>query len=103
MIDWTYQDGVYELVLATAPCNEIGTKMLAGLENFLDQVDPAAHTLIVRSGLRSGFCAGADLRELYKGLCDTPDDEQEHRCQRREFERQRNSLEIGAIERHRRN
>ncbi|MBL9099685.1 MAG: enoyl-CoA hydratase/isomerase family protein [Myxococcales bacterium] len=78
-IDWTYEDGVYELTLATPPCNEIGLKMLAALENFLDQVDPKAHTLIVRSGLRSGFCAGADLRELYKGLCETPDDEQEPR------------------------
>ena len=83
MIDWTYEDGVYELTLATPPCNEIGSRMLAALENFLDQVDPAAHTLILRSGLRQGFCAGADLRELYKGLKDTAPEDQEDRL--REF------------------
>lgn len=69
---FTYEDGVYELVLAAPPCNEIGTRMLAFLRGFLDQIDPAAHTLIIRSGLRGGFCAGADLRELYRGLCETP-------------------------------
>lgn len=79
MIDWTHQDGVYELTLATPPCNEIGLRMLSELENFLDQIDPSSHTLIVRSGLRGGFCAGADLRELYKGLRDTPPEDQEHR------------------------
>lgn len=72
MIDWTYEAGVYELTLAAPPCNEIGTAMLAGLQRFLAQVDPAAHTLILRSGLRQGFCAGADLRELHRGLCDAP-------------------------------
>lgn len=72
MIDWTYDSGVYELTLAAPPCNEIGTTMLADLRRFIDQIDPAAHTLIVRSGLRQGFCAGADLRELYRGLCDVP-------------------------------
>ena len=83
MIDWTYNDGVYELTLATPPCNEIGMRMLAALENFLDQVDPAAHTLIIHSSLRGGFCAGADLRELYKGLRDTAPEDQEERL--REF------------------
>jgi enoyl-CoA hydratase/carnithine racemase len=72
VIDWTYQDGVYELTLAAPPCNEIGTRMLAALEGFLARLDRDAHTLIVRSGLRGGFCAGADLRELHAGLKDTP-------------------------------
>ncbi|MBZ5714214.1 enoyl-CoA hydratase/isomerase family protein [Nannocystis pusilla] len=72
MIDWTYDSGVYELTLATPPCNEIGTAMLADLRRFIDQIDRDAHTLILRSGLRQGFCAGADLRELYRGLSDVP-------------------------------
>ena len=72
MIDWTFQDGVYELALGAPPCNEIGTRMLDALERFLAQVDPTAHTLIIHSTQRGGFCAGADLRELYQGLCDTP-------------------------------
>lgn len=83
MIDWTYEAGVYELVLAAPPCNEIGTTMLAGLQRFLAQVDPDAHTLVIRSGLRQGFCAGADLRELYRGLCDIPQDQ--HAAQIRGF------------------
>ena len=65
MIDWTYQDGVYELALGAPPCNEIGTRMLAALEGFLAQIDPAAHTLILHNSQRGGLCAGADLRELY--------------------------------------
>jgi enoyl-CoA hydratase/carnithine racemase len=83
MIDWTYEAGTYELVLAAPPCNEIGTTMLAGLQRFLAQVDPDAHTLIIRSGLRQGFCAGADLRELHRGLADTPKDQ--HAAQIRGF------------------
>lgn len=83
MIDWTYQDGVYELALATPPCNEIGTATLAAFERFLAQVDPDAHTLIVRSDLRQGFCAGADLRELYRGLSKVP--KEEHGPRIREF------------------
>lgn len=75
MIDWTYADGVYEVTLVSPPCNEIGTRMLAALEGFLAQVDPQAHTLILRSGQRGGFSAGADLRELYQGLCDAPKDQ----------------------------
>lgn len=74
-LDWTYQDGVYELALAAPPCNEIGTRLLAALEGFLAQVDPAAHTLIIHSTQPGGFCAGADLRELYQGLCDTPSEQ----------------------------
>ncbi|MCY1005199.1 enoyl-CoA hydratase-related protein [Nannocystis pusilla] len=83
MIDWTYSEGVYELTLARPPCNEIGTAMLADLRRFLDQVDRDAHTLILRSGLRQGFCAGADLRELYRGLSDAPKDQ--HGPQIRQF------------------
>lgn len=83
MIEWTYEHGVYELTLAAPPCNEIGSVMLADLQRFLAQVDPEAHALIVRSGLRQGFCAGADLRELHRGLHDTPPAERGQRL--REF------------------
>jgi enoyl-CoA hydratase/carnithine racemase len=76
VLGFTLQDGVYELTLDQAPCNELGTRMLAGLEGFLDSIDvKAAHALIIRSGLPTGFCAGADLRELYDGLNNTPEPE----------------------------
>lgn len=76
-IELRLQDGVYELALAVPPCNEIGTRMLAALERALAELADAAasnsaHTLIIHSGLRGGFCAGADLRELYQGLVDVP-------------------------------
>jgi enoyl-CoA hydratase/carnithine racemase len=66
MIDWTTQDGVVELRLARPPLNELGSEMLAQLERSLDEVarlEPRA--VLVYSGLERGFCAGADLRELY--------------------------------------
>ncbi len=59
-----------ELALHRQPCNEIGTATLADLERFADALPDLcrdAHALIVYSTLPSGFCAGADLRELYHG------------------------------------
>ncbi len=79
MIVMSYHEGVYELALGAPPCNEIGTAMLTELEAFLSHIDPAAHTLIVHSTMRGGFSAGADLRELYQGLLDTPQDQHETR------------------------
>lgn len=80
MVRWTLKDGVYELELAREPCNEIGTSMLEELERFLAAVDTEnASALIIYSSLRSGFSAGADLRELYSGLLDVPDKEREPR------------------------
>jgi enoyl-CoA hydratase/carnithine racemase len=69
MIDWTQREGVCELRLAAPPINEIGREMLGALERFLDDVDktkPSA--VIVHSELSRGFCAGADLRELHRGI-----------------------------------
>lgn len=78
MIEWALTEGVYELRLGQPPCNEIGTTMLAALERFLDQVDTeSAHALVIRSTVRGGFSAGADLRELYQGLKDRPEREHE--------------------------
>ena len=60
-----------ELALHREPCNEIGLATLAELEKFaamLDALDDAAHALIIHSLMKPGFCAGADLRELYHGM-----------------------------------
>ena len=70
-ISWSLAHGVIELVLHRAPCNEIGTQTLAELELFeksLEKLQEEAHALIISSARTEGFCAGADLRELYKGM-----------------------------------
>jgi enoyl-CoA hydratase/carnithine racemase len=80
MIDWSLDEesGVYEVVLAHDPCNEIGTEMLEALEGLLASIDPAkARAMILRSSCRKGFCAGADLRELYEGLLSRPKEQQQ--------------------------
>jgi enoyl-CoA hydratase len=65
---WEWRDGVIELTLDRAPANEIGSLMLDELEKF---VVSAKHlctetaACIITSAQKSGFCAGADLRELY--------------------------------------
>ncbi|MGA2510770.1 MAG: enoyl-CoA hydratase/isomerase family protein [Candidatus Acidiferrales bacterium] len=67
-LSWQVADGTIELSLDRAPCNEIGTETLAELENFvtaLDSLQREAHALIISSARKEGFCAGADLRELY--------------------------------------
>jgi len=68
-LSWALKDGVVELALHRAPCNEIGSLTLTELETFigaLRQAEDHAHALIIYSTLKSGFCAGADLRELYR-------------------------------------
>ena len=67
-LSWALKDGVIELALHRAPCNEIGSLALDELERFgaaLEPMQADAHALIVYSEIKSGFCAGADLRELY--------------------------------------
>ncbi|HWF92964.1 MAG TPA: enoyl-CoA hydratase/isomerase family protein [Terriglobales bacterium] len=69
-ISWDVKDGVIELVLHREPCNEIGTVTLEELEKFVDALpvlQEQAHSLILHSTMKSGFCAGADLSELYHG------------------------------------
>ena len=69
-ISWQIVNGAIELSLHREPCNEIGSGTLEELETFaaaLPQLARAAHALIVYSSMKSGFCAGADLRELYQG------------------------------------
>ena len=68
-LSWQLHDGTVELTLDRAPCNEIGTIALAELEDFISALKEAerdAHALIISSTRREGFCAGADLRELYR-------------------------------------
>lgn len=72
-LSWQLTDGVVELALDRAPCNEIGTVALAELEEFISALKSAereAHAVIISSGRKEGFCAGADLRELYRGMQD---------------------------------
>ena len=67
-LSWKVADGVIELTLDRAPCNEIGSESLAELEKFtaaLPALQKSAHALILSSARSEGFCAGADLRELY--------------------------------------
>ncbi len=69
-LSWELKNGVIELALHRQPCNEIGSSMLVELEMFataLAGLEGEAHALILYSTLKSGFCAGADLRELYHG------------------------------------
>lgn len=68
-LSWELKDGVIELALHRDPCNEIGTTTLDDLDKFvpaLEVLQPQAHALIIYSQLECGFCAGADLRELYR-------------------------------------
>jgi len=65
---WGLSDGVIELELHRPPCNEIGTATLAELERFIPELQASereASVLILFSSRNAGFCAGADLRELY--------------------------------------
>jgi enoyl-CoA hydratase len=67
-LSWDLTDGIVELALHREPLNEIGSQTLEELETFvsaLDALTDEAHALILYSGLKAGFCAGADLRQLY--------------------------------------
>jgi enoyl-CoA hydratase len=69
-LSWALNGGIVELALHRAPCNELGSLSLGELEQFasaLDDLEKHAHCLIIYSELKSGFSAGADLRELYEG------------------------------------
>ncbi len=69
-LSWKLQEGVIDLALHRSPCNEIGLPTLHELEEFaaaLPNLQASAHALVLHSTLNTGFCAGADLRELYRG------------------------------------
>jgi len=68
-LSWELKAGVIEVALRRAPCNEIGSQTLQDLEQLaaaLPALEKNAHALIIHSALDCGFCAGADLRELYQ-------------------------------------
>lgn len=68
-LSWEVASGVIELALHREPLNELGSLSLGELETFveaLNDLEGNAHALIIYSELKSGFCAGADLRELYQ-------------------------------------
>jgi len=68
-LSWKVAEGVIELALHREPCNELGSAALEELEKFataLEEMQAKAHALIIYSELKPGFCAGADLRELYE-------------------------------------
>lgn len=60
-----FADGVAHLTLQAPPCNEIGLPMLEALEAAVDAVQGSDARALVVSSRQSGFCAGADLRELH--------------------------------------
>ena len=67
-LSWELKGGVLEMALHREPCNELGSLALEDLEKFagaLQSLEAEAHALILHSELKAGFCAGADLRELY--------------------------------------
>src|ERR1700728_119423 len=68
-LSWSVNDGVFELALHREPCNELGLASLVELEKFAEALygmQAEAHALIIYSQMKPGFCAGADLRELYQ-------------------------------------
>jgi enoyl-CoA hydratase len=68
-VSWVLAGDVIEVALDRAPCNEIGSQSLEELEKLaasLPQLEENAHALIIYSSRECGFCAGADLRELYR-------------------------------------
>src|SRR5258708_3923083 len=70
-LSWDVKDGVIELALHREPLNEISSLTLEEVEKFvaaLDGLSHEAHAIILHSTLKSGFCAGADLRELYQWI-----------------------------------
>jgi enoyl-CoA hydratase/carnithine racemase len=76
-LSWTTVDGTVELALHREPCNEIGSSTLTELEIFvaaLETLEKHAQSVIISSMRAEGFCAGADLRELYHRSQDLPSD-----------------------------
>ena len=72
---WEWRDGVVEVTLDHEPLNEIGLAMLADLEEFaaaVRKLAPSTSACIITSARSGGFCAGADLKELYYGALPLP-------------------------------
>jgi enoyl-CoA hydratase len=68
-LSWHVLNGAIEVALHRERCNEIGSATLEELERLaaaLPELAKDAQALIFHSTLKSGFSAGADLRELYQ-------------------------------------
>ena len=68
---WSIKNGTLEVELHREPCNEIGTQSLhelSELAQFIRQGAGGARALLFYSSVSKGFCAGADLVQLYEGL-----------------------------------
>lgn len=68
---WEHRGTTLEVTLERAPYNEIGTASLAELERlarYLRAGAGGARAVLFTSALERGFCAGADLRELHRGM-----------------------------------
>lgn len=75
---WECSEGVVEMTLDLDPLNEIGTLLLEELEGFVaafDSLAPLTSACIITSARPAGFCAGADLKELYYGALPLPEKE----------------------------
>ncbi len=75
---WQWLDGVVQLTLDHEPLNEIGTLLLEELESFAAAIDvlaPVTSACVIASARPGGFCAGADLKELYHGAMVLPEKE----------------------------
>ena len=67
---WEWREGIVELALDRPPANEIGSEMLAELEQFATAIPALSKetaACIISSARQHGFSAGADLRELFRG------------------------------------
>ncbi len=72
---WEWREGVVEVTLDREPINEIGLLLLEELEKFvavLDELAPISSACVIASARPGGFCAGADLKELYYGALALP-------------------------------
>ena len=69
-LSWGVREAIAEVRLHRAPCNEIGRQTLEELEHLAAWVREGATGVraLIFSSDQPGFCAGADLRELYRGL-----------------------------------
>jgi enoyl-CoA hydratase len=70
-LSWNLAEGILDVSLYRRPCNEIGRATLADLERLaeaLGALGDEVAAVVFSSEIEAGFCAGADLRELYRGI-----------------------------------